>query len=214
MLRIPFGLERLPRTIGVDDPRLPAADVDSRLLRLNSEPLSMAIALEAADGHAAKVKAAFDCLASQCGDYAPRSRQFIGAYFAFIAAQIDVNRQGLARALERFDGIYSPDDWLWSAPRPLPRAWLLTADGMVSVEIAFWDGAGPLAIELTPNDRRRRSLLEAEIPVLSITTISIDDPPSLGAKLPSFFHRYWIGETLPASPFRLPMPAIAIANAS
>lgn len=205
--RIPFGLDRLPQSIGIDDPRLPAAPADASPLRLNTEPLPPAAMPDAAGDHAAHVAAAIDWLTAQCGDYAPLRRRFITTYFAFLAAQLDAHRAALAADLARYDGLYTPDDFLWSALRPLPRAWLPSPTGPLSAEIAFWDGTQPLAIELSARDTPRQAALHAaSLQVLRITPDTLADPAKLGALLPPPFHAFWQGKTLPASPFRRKIP--------
>jgi hypothetical protein len=210
--RIPFGLARLPRSIGVDDPRLPTASVSANVLRLNSEPLPPTAIPEGNCDHAARAAAMVDWLISLCGDYVPLRRRFIIAYFAFLAAELDSHRASLGKDLARYDGLYTPDDWLWSAPRPLPRAWLPGPDGMLPAEIAFWDGAQPLAIELSARDTQGQAELQAAgVRVLRITPDALADPAAVGALLPAPFHLFWRGQTLPASPFRRPIPRGVIA---
>jgi hypothetical protein len=207
LLCIPFGLDRLPRSIGFDDPRLPTAPAGADLLRLNTEALPLAAMPEADGDHAARVTAAVDWLVYLCGDYAPLRRRFIASYFAFLAAQLDAHRAALAADLTRYDGLYTPNDWLWSAPRPLPRAWLTSPAGPLPAEIAFWDSTQPLAIELSARETPRQAALrQAGLPVLRITPDALADPTALGALLPAPFHAFWRGQTLPASPFRRPVP--------
>jgi hypothetical protein len=210
--RIPFGLARLPRSIGHDDPRLPTAAVGTKPLRLNTEPLPPAAMPEAVPDHAARVAAMQDWLISLCGDYAPLRRHFILNYFAFLAAELRTHEVSLAEDLARYDGLYTPDDWLWSAPRPLPRAWLPSAaspdpGGMLPAEIAFWDGNQPLAIELSARETPGQAALQAAgIQVLRITPDTIATPGAVGNLLPAAFHQFWRGQTLPVSPFRRPIP--------
>ncbi len=205
--RIPFGLDRLPRSISIDDPRLPTAPAGTSPLRLNTEPLPQAAMPEAANDHPARTAAAIDWLVSLCGDYAPSRRRFITTYFAFLAAQLAIQRAALAVDLARYDGLYTPDDWLWSALRPLPRAWLVGPDGPIPAEIAFWDGTRPVAIELSARDTPRQAALRAAgLPVLRIAPDVLADPATLGTLLPATFHDFWRGQTLPASPFRRPIP--------
>ena len=145
-------------------------------------------------------------LASQCGDYAPLRRRFITTYFAFVAAEVDAHRADLAADLARFDGLYTADDWLWSALRPLPRAWLAGPNGPLLAEIAFWDGAQPLAIELSARETPRQTALsQAGFPVLRVGPDVLADPVALGPLLPAQFRGFWRGQTLPASPFRRPI---------
>jgi hypothetical protein len=209
--RIPFGLDRLPRSIGIDDMRLPAASVSDVPLRLNTEPLPAAAMLEAPDDlpnyHRARVAAAADWLVSLCGDYVPLRRRFIATYFAFLDGQITAHQTELTADLARYDGLYVADDWFWSGLRPLPRAWLPGPEGRVPTEIAFWDGSRPIAVEISPHDAPRQAALRtAGIEVLRIDTDALATPATLGALLPAPFHNFWRGQALPASPFRRPMP--------
>ena len=191
-MRIPFGLDHLPRRIALDDTRLRSVSVGTAPLRLNTEPLPPDVLVAAAD-HPARVVAAVGWLHDLCGDYAPPRRQFIAAYFDLIAAHIAEHRAELAAALSRYDDIYAPEDWLWSALRPLPRAWLPADERLLPADIAFWDGTQALAFE---RDSPRQSLLrKAGIPIIE----SI-------AELPDTFRHFWRSQTLPMSPFRRVMP--------
>ena len=170
--------------------------------------------------HAARVAAMQDWLISLCGDYTPLRRHFILNYFAFLAAELSMHEASFAEDLARYDGLYTPDDWLWSAPRPLPRAWLPSAaspksGGMLSAEIAFWDGTQPLAIELSARETPGQAALHAAgIQVLRITPDTLATPGAVGALLPASFHRFWRGQTLPVSPFRRPIPHGVIGPAT
>jgi hypothetical protein len=75
----------------------------------------------------------------------------VAFYMAFLAAEVERHRAALAAGLARYDGLYAPEDWIWSALRPLPRAWI----GGERVDVAFWDGAVVIAVRLER---------EAEIP--------------------------------------------------
>lgn len=215
LARIPFGLDRLPRSIGFDDPRLPTAPAGAGLLRLNTEPLPQTAMPEVQGDHAARVTTAMEWLFSLCGDYAPLRRRFVTSYFAFLAAEVEAHRRHLTEALAGYDALYAPDDWLWSAPRPLPRAWLPGPNGLLPAEIAFWDGEKPLAIGLSARDTPREAALEAAgIQVLRIGPDALVAPPILGALLPAPFHGFWRGQTLPSSPFRRAIPRGALGPAT
>ena len=193
MIRIPFGLDHLPRRIALDDRRLRAVSVGAMPLRLNSEPLPADELPVAATDHATRVAASMQWLHNLCGDYAPPRRQFVSVYFDFLAAHIAEHRAKLAEQLSRYDGLYSPEDWIWSGLRPLPRAWLPAGDRLLPADIAFWDGTQPLAFER--DSQRRSALREAGIALIE----SIDE-------LPDAFRSFWRGQTLPISPFRRPTP--------
>lgn len=171
-MRILYGLESLPRD--PDNPRLPAVTVGAALLRLNSEPLPTD-RMPIEPSHAARVAALGDWLLAQCGDYAADRRRFVRTYLDWIAASLAANRETLRDKLARFEGLFAPEDFFWSAPRPLPRAWLPKDGSWVRADMLLWDGSQALAID----------------PAL---------PPDVA--LPQGLQRFWEAEALPKSPFR------------
>ena len=204
-MRIPYGLDRLPR-----DPSLRSVEVGNSPLRLNTEPVPPDVMPLATGDHAARVTAALAWLESLCGDYAPLRRQFITAYFRFVASVIDAHRTELLARLQRYDGLYAPEDFLWSAPRPLPRGWVPVGERWLPADMLFWDGMQPIAIELAARDTdRQRVLLAAKVVTLRIERAAFD---RLDALLPPGFHRYWDDEALPSSPFRRPIPQGVLAQ--
>jgi hypothetical protein len=184
--------------------------VGNQSLRLNSEPVPAdAMPLEIGD-HAARVAAAIAWLVSLCGDYAPLRRQFIASYFGFIAAHLDAHRAELVERAKPYDGLYAPEDWLWSALRPLPRGWLPAKDQLLPADIVFWDGTRAIAVELSARETERQKALQAA--GMTVCRIEPDtlakEPGLLGGMLPESFRRFWDGQTLPSSPFRRRVPAI------
>ena len=198
-MRIPFGLERLPR-----DPTLRSVEVAGWPLRLNTEPVP-ADAMPLTTGeHSSRVAAALTWLEGLCGDYAPLRRQFLAGYFRFIEAMIDVHRAELSARLRQYDRLYASEDFLWSALRPLPRGWVPGGERWLAADMVFWDGTHPIAIELGERETdRQRALIAAGIATLRIAPGDFD---RLSAILPRGFHRFWDGEMLPSSPFRRPIP--------
>ena len=190
---IPYGLDRVPR-----DPRLRCVEVSERPLRLNSEPVPADAMPPATGDHAARVAAAQEWLESQCGDYAPLRRQFIAAYFRFVAVQIDAHRDELRERLKPYDGLYAPEDFFWSALRPLPRGWVPVGDQYLAADIVFWDGTRAIAIDLSARESDRRAvLLGAGI------AVHRGEPSAL----PEQFRQFWDDEALPSSPFRRALPS-------
>lgn len=198
--RIPFGLDRLPRSLSPDDPRLPGVTVGAAMLRFNTEALPPDAIAAATPDHTARLAAMKQYLLSLCGDYVPLRQRFLGAYLDALSAHIAAHREVLARGLAEYDGLYAPEDWLWSAPRPLPRAWVRSDSGLVGVDIAFWDGMQPIAIDLTGSTQASG---------LTICRMTADmlDADRLLAALPAGFQRFWTNETLPRSPFRRAIPS-------
>jgi hypothetical protein len=202
--RIPFGFDRLPRSIAMDDPRLRCAVVGADKLRLNSEPVPADAMPLATGDHAARVAAAIEWLTSLCGDYAPLRRQFIGCYFDFIAAHLDEHRAELAERVKPYDGLYAPEDFLWSALRPLPRGWVPMSGALLPADMVFWDGTQAIAIELAARETdKQKALVAAGVVVLRIEPADLS---RLDELLPDRFRRFWEGQLLPVSPFRRPIP--------
>ena len=139
-MRLLFGLDRVPSSLPFDHKRLPGVVVGSAPLRLNTVPVPPAVLGDAGDGHAARLEAMREWLQAQCGDYAVADRRFMAGYLAAAVAQVEAQRDALAAGLQRFGGLYAVEDWVWSAPRPLPRAWRLGEDGPVRLGTVFWDG--------------------------------------------------------------------------
>jgi hypothetical protein len=153
--------------------------------------------------HAERVAAAIDWLTGLCGDYAPQRRQFIAAYFGTVAAQLEARRAELVERLKPYDGLYAPEDFLWSALMPLPRGWVPVGDQLLPADMVFWDGTKPIAIEIAPRTTARQSALEAAgVLVLRIEPGAMD----VGPYLPDSFQHFWQDQTLPSSPFRRPIP--------
>jgi hypothetical protein len=191
-LRIPYGLDRLPRDI-----TLRSVEVGAAPLRLNSEPVPADAMPLATGDHAARVAAATAWLESLCGDYAPLRRRFIGAYFRAISARIEQHRHELMERLQPYDGLYAPEDFLWSALWPLPRGWVPADDRFLPADFVFWDGTRPIAIELSPRETdKERALLQA-----GVTTCRIGPEDIL-----CFDFMPLAAQTLPASPFRRTIP--------
>jgi hypothetical protein len=136
-MRLLWGLDRVPRGIPRDDPRLRGVELGPAPLRLNTEPVPAEI-VPADTTHEARWAALAQWLEAACGDYAVTRRRAVAAYLDFVRAELNAHRAELADRAARFDGLYAAEDWAWSALRPLPRAWL-GDDG--PIDLAFWDGA-------------------------------------------------------------------------
>jgi hypothetical protein len=170
-MRILFGLERLPRTLAADDPRLPSVLVGDAPLRLNTEPIPPAYWGHGED-HAARWSALHTWLLASCGDYNVALRRAVGRYLDAVSAHVEQHRAELAAGLAVYAGLYRVEDWCWSALRPLPRAWWQEGGEWRHADLAFWDGARVIGLE--------------------------------AGVLPEF----WLGQTLPVSPFRRTIPSL------
>jgi hypothetical protein len=179
-LRILYGLDRLPSTLSADDPRLPAVNLSATPLRLNS----LALPAEAWDAgaldHAARMAAVRTWLLAGCGDYNAALRRGVTQYLDAIESHVARHGDALSAGLTRFHGLYRAQDWCWSALRPLPRCWWQRDGAWVRADLAFWDGNAVIAMRPRDFD---------------------------AGTLPVPLQQFWIGETLPVSPFRRPFPA-------
>ncbi len=180
-----------------DDPRLLGAPDTGGLLRLNTDPLPLSVLSGMPADHAGRVAAARAWCASLCGDYARKRERFVTAYFDWAEAAIAAARPALIARLARFDGLFAPEDFLWSAPRPLPRAWLPGPDGYVFADIAFRTADGPLAV-----------LLDQAPTPAGITTVRLG-ATAPEAFLTATFGAFWEGERLPRGAFRRPYAVIS-----
>ncbi len=180
-MRLLFGLERVPASMAEDDPRLPSVELAQTPLRLNSLPLPQAAWGADVASHQGKVAATTAWLQAQCGDYNAGLRRAVARVLDAYAAQIDLHRAEIAADLARFDGLYRPEDLLWSALRPLPRAWWRQGGQWQRADLAFWDG------------RHMHAVLPRAV-----------DGDAWGVVAP-FAGRFWQANGLPMSPFRLPL---------
>lgn len=173
-MRVLYGLERVPRS--VDAGRLPCVEFGAAPLRLNSVPVPPVVLAGVGPGHAGRMAAARAWLHAACGDYAGARRRWVEGYLKWAEAAV-----AGAGGLERFRSVYAAEDWVWSALRPLPRAWLPGAVGFV--DFALWDGAAVTAV----------CLGEAPRGLGDVRVAGADWRPE-GA--------FWRDEVIPRSPFR------------
>ncbi|HET8995576.1 MAG TPA: hypothetical protein VFN42_02815 [Acetobacteraceae bacterium] len=203
-MRVLFGMDRLPRSLRPDDPRLPSVTLTAAPLRLNSEPLPPETVAAGQGGHAARIAASEAWLTAACGSYAPLRQRFIAFWLRFAGAHVAAHRAELQEKLRPFDGLYAPEDFVWSALRPLPRALLPSGDGVVPVDAAFWDGTRLTAVLL--GDAPDVAIDGVGVCRLRAADLDSDGPALVAQRLPAGFLRFWLGETLPMTPFRRALP--------
>jgi hypothetical protein len=173
-------LDRLPATLAADDERLPGVVVGASPLRLNSVPLPIEVWGDGTSDHAGRVAALRAWLLGACGDYNGALRRAVSGYIDAIGQHIERHRAELAAALAAFHGLYQPEDWIWSALRPLPRAWWREGEAWRHADLAFWDGGAVIAMRAEESSRN---------------------------DLPAPFQYFWNNQTLPVSPFRKLFPS-------
>lgn len=201
-----------------------AATRSGRMLRINNAGLDLPEpAIGEPETSLANRVAAY--LTRLVGAWNAPAARFIERYFAFLDGQIAAHRAELAERLAPFDGLFAPEDFIFSAPLPLPRAHLpapaeghageVTAADHVAVDFAFWLADGPVAVfalpsPLTPGAARKRDarLTAAGVRLVSYAASALDDPEFglfrriLGPEA----CRFWEGEALPSAPVTRGLP--------
>jgi hypothetical protein len=155
-----------------------------------------------------------------CGGWNGAAGRFVDRYFTFLDRQIDRHRAEIDARLAPFDGLFRAEDFIHSAPLPLPRAFLFApvtprssedaepAD-FVKVDFAWWLGDRMVAVLLAPSPltplmarRRDERLTAAGIGLAPCTMADLDDvglgwfAETLGPE----GSRFWEGEALPSAP--------------
>lgn len=190
--RILWGLDRPPRGVGWDHPRLPGITLGPAPLRLNSLPVPPAL-LAGGTKRATRAAAMLAWLEAGCGDYARSRRHFMGEYLRFVGQAIA--GPALDERVARFAGLFAAEDWTWSALRPLPRAWLEAPTGPAMADILFWDGQRALAVLLGDGSA-------AALEAVDVTCLRLGPQLDMHEALPDWVREAWRSDPLPASPFR------------
>jgi hypothetical protein len=152
------------------------------------------------------------------GPWNKQGMHFINAYVAALEQQIAAHRDALEAKVARFATLFRPEDFLFSAPVPLPRAFLPTGAGaseadFVPVDVAFWLGDGAQAHILLPNALtpkaarlREQRLADAGIRVVQHTASDLAAAgPGWLDRLLGPASRFWEGVALPAAPGPAPL---------
>jgi hypothetical protein len=194
-------------------------------LRLNNSRYDLAFAptVQAA-GPADEAGLVRDYLKGLCRPWDNPATQFLDAYFRFLSDVIEEQRDVLAERLALYAGLYDYRDWLFSAPKPLPRAHLHApqdagaagvtggAADFVRVDFAFWLGDRLVAAQsagsaLTPKKAREQT---DRLRLAGIEVVPFSPADLASAKAREFFghvlgplaQSFWEGDVLPAGPFR------------
>lgn len=191
-------------------------------LRFNNSRYDRAFAPNAQAGATGEAGLVRDYLKGLCRPWDNLAAGFIDTYFRVLSEVIDEHRDALAERLAPYAGLYDYRDWLFSAPKPLPRAHLhappldaAAAGGpadFVRVEFAFWLGGRLVAAQsagsaLTPKKAREQA---DRLRLAGVEVLPLEARDLAGDKARDFFTRllgsscltFWDGDVLPAGPFR------------
>lgn len=160
-------------------------------------------------------------LQSLCGVWQGPPKTFLEAYFAAVKREIAANSEELSDRIAGLDGLAGIDDFVFSAPLPLPRAHLhlaprsdapvVRSEDVVAVDFAFWTGHRLLAVAMetgaTPTPKQRRAW--DCVAAYGIDTLRVKPKDLVEANRPADvlgndFARFWDGDPMPRTPFRGP----------
>lgn len=189
-------------------------------LRLNSIPLDLFASANAPIDRGDPLATLYNQVLALCDPWNHSATTFIGRYFQ--AAEVHVMAQAPAIAAGSFGcgSLFTPRDWVYSVPCPLPRAHLRAPggpghsaeDAYVAVDVAFWSGSGFVAVDTAPPrllpkaaGERRHRLAAAGIELIAKAPAN-DDPAAWSAFFASLLAppltAFWQGETIPLGCFR------------
>jgi hypothetical protein len=193
-------------------------------LRFNNSRYDFGFAPGAAAGAQDEASVLKEYLKGLCKAWDNVSVQFLDAYFRFAADAIEQHADVLAARLAPYAGLYDPKDFLFSAPKPLPRghvhapasgarapAAAMDPADFLRVDFAFWLGDRVVAAQsaqsfLTP----KRAKEHTDRLRLAGVDVHLFGPADLaGDRAEKFFTRllgptatFWESEPLPSGPFR------------
>jgi hypothetical protein len=145
-----------------------------------------------------------------CGTYAKRPRQFVALYFRLIDTILAADRPALEKKAAGFGGLFTWQDYAFSALRPLPQAFLPVGDSHPKTDFAFWTGKQVVVIDIAGDTRgpgwieRCRRLNDAGMLTIEppISIFVKNDPAALRDLLQPEFSTFWQSEAMPSSPFK------------
>ena len=198
-------------------------------LRFNNSRYDFGLAPNAQAGAADEASFIKDYLTSLCRPWDNLSTQFLDAYFRFVSDLVDEHRDALAARLELYAGLYDYRAWLFSAPKPLPRAHIHaphdagaaattgtsgTAGDFTRTDFAFWLGDRLVAAQssqgfLTPKKAKEQTdrlrLAGVEVVMFGPADLADGKARDLFTSILGSSLAFWGGEALPSGPFRPPL---------
>lgn len=208
---IPFGVDTYPAGAAEGEapafPYIPAGAAEGNTLRMNAQRFALPAAPQdlSVEGQA---QALLAHLLGLCGTWDQTSRAFLTGYFDYLRHAIEEHRPAIEKRLAVFEQLFQPEDVLFSAPLPLPRAHLLPPeDGRDAVaDIALRTSAGWLALFAVPGQlmpaqarARRQRHEEAGIRTIEFTLADVrSGAPFFSKLLAADEPPFWQAETVPS----------------
>jgi hypothetical protein len=193
-------------------------------LRFNNSRYDFGFAPDAAAGAEGEAAVLREYLKGMCKPWDNVSVQFLDAYFRFVAEGLKQDTEALAARLAPYAGLYDPKDFLFSAPKPLPRAHLhaptpgasasagaMDPGDFLRVDFAFWLGDRLAAAQsaqsfLTPKRAKehtdRLRLAGVDVHLFGPADLAGDRARDFFTRLLGAAAKFWESEPVPSGPFR------------
>ena len=128
------------------------------------------------------------------------------------------HRPELESRLSAFGSLYDFRDWIYSAPAPLPRAWIpvagaeqdsLAPESFIACDFALWTGEEIVAVRVAGTETVTPERLEgaerlrsAGVRIHDVPAVVLagGGPDALRDLLPAELLRFWEGERYPSGP--------------
>lgn len=146
--------------------------------------------------------------------FARNQRLFLELYFDFIEARVAAEREALGAKLAWADGLFVPEDFVFSAFKPLTNAVFVGVENDAALgtvtpcDTAFWTGARLIAVSIqgamggggqAAPTQEDGAIVRIAIPAGDLMTIR---SAFARERFPDEMFAFWEGEDTPSSPFR------------
>ncbi|UOK72689.1 hypothetical protein [Ancylobacter polymorphus] len=203
---VAYGVEKAPANGSLDGfLRMPVRP--GELLRLNDEALDLPPPAIGQETTPTDVRLA-EHLKRLAGGWNRSAGLFIDVYFAHLRSLIARHREEIDERLGGMAGLFAPEDVLYAAPLPLPRALVPLAAGVqIPVDMFLWLGETALAVLFDPSPllpsaerRRQEHLAAAGIVVRRISAADLSRPDLFAELLGERGNGFWRDNVLPIAP--------------